>query len=125
MGVPDGSWLVSYFRHDADGEPQLETRIPETSLDLAFDHAPFPDMQDDNWSLKAHASFERPAGRYEFTIVTSGAVEIRANGTIVCAAGDLPSVQTAKVLFDHAGGPIGLEVSAEDRAGQFVLTVIP
>jgi hypothetical protein len=123
LGEPADVWFVSFFRHGADGEPQLEIRVTEETIALDFANAPFPDMQDDNWSVEATAPFERPPGRYEFSLETTGAVTVRANGRVVFARDGIDGPETFVVTFDHLGGRLDIEVAASDTGGAFRLAV--
>ena len=125
LGDPDGSWLISYYSFDAEGGRLPELELAYETLDLSFANAPIPDIRDNDWSLEAHGSFERVAGRYRVSIETSGDMDMRVDGRIVEVVGVIDGTVTREVVIDHGGGTMAVVVTAEDRLGEFRLAVGP
>ena len=116
-------WVTSYFSRRTGGEAVFEARDVSNELALELANAPLPEMHDDSWFVESRAELEAVAGRYRLMIETSGNMTVELNGAVFNQTGALPEPRTVEVVFNHAGGPLEIAITAEDKGGPFVLSV--
>ena len=124
VGAPSGDWVIGTYADAFSGGRVLITQTASTTLNLFYKAAPFPDMKDDAWSVRAEASFTLPPGRYVLKFEHEGAIMVTVDDAQILAEQATTGPQVAEATFEHAGGAAKVRVEARDLKGPFRLKVV-
>lgn len=121
-------WQVTFLEGDTPESSVVVGQGEYPALELAFDHAPYPDVKDDRWSLVATATFSGSAGPKTLEVKWVGELGLRIDSQeqgitpgsgpdhelrLPFEQGDSPMVFTVRLR--DTGGPAGVSVRVLER----------
>ena len=124
LGPPPGGWIVGFHQDALSGGSILVAQTATNTLDFAYKSAPFPDVKDDAWAMRAEGSFQLAAGRYLLKLEHEGGLIVTVNDKQVFSEEATNGPRTAAVEFVASGGSAQIRIEARDVKGPFRLKAL-
>ncbi len=121
---PAGGWLIGIYQDAFSGGELLVSQAAATKLDVTYPLAPFLDVRDDAWSLRAETDFDVVPGRYLLTLEYEGRLTVFANGRELFSEESTGGSKTREVEFEVTGRDFHLRIDLRDVKGPLRLRLV-
>ncbi|MBA4181584.1 MAG: hypothetical protein C0506_13420 [Anaerolinea sp.] len=124
LGAPASGWIIAFHQDAVSGGSILIAQTASDTLDLAYRTAPFFDVKDDAWAVRAEGSFELAPGRYTLKLEYEGRLTVNVNDRQVLSEENTSGPKTVAAEFETMGGSTRVRIEARDVKGPFRLKAV-